>query len=201
MNKKQPFFLKNPFHASTVPERSVNAPSDAERRLIELCSVPLAEAMKILETSSRGLSGDEAQRRLDRFGPNELAHLQRKGFWADIFQRLKSPLVVQLLVIALISAFLGEFSASVIVGAMILLSVGLSYILDRRSSRAVDSLGKRVQSRTYVLRDGKEMEVRISEVVPGDIVLLQAGSIVPADLRLIAAKDFFVGESSLTGES
>mgnify|MGYP000924042525 CR=1 FL=1 len=201
MNKKQPFFLKNPFHASTVPERSVNAPSDAERRLIELCSVPLAEAMKILETSSRGLSGDEAQRRLDRFGPNELAHLQRKGFWADIFQRLKSPLVVQLLVIALISAFLGEFSASVIVGAMILLSVGLSYILDRRSSRAVDSLGKRVQSRTYVLRDDKEMEVRISEVVPGDIVLLQAGSIVPADLRLIAAKDFFVGESSLTGES
>ena len=84
---------------------------------------------------------------------------------------------------------------------MVLLSVGLSYILDRRSSRAVESLGKRVQSRTLVLRDGQETEIKISDVVPGDIVLLQAGSIVPADLRLLAAKDFFVSQSALTGES
>ena len=130
-----------------------------------------------------------------------MSHGKRLGFWADIFRRCRSPLVVQLLIIALVSAFIGEFKSSVIVGAMILLSVGLSYILDRRSSLAVDSLGKRVQSRTLVLRDGQETEIRISEVVPGDIVLLQAGSIVPADLRLLAAKDFFVSQSALTGES
>jgi Mg2+-importing ATPase len=115
--------------------------------------------------------------------------------------RFRSPLVIQLLVIALVSAVIGELKSAVIVGAMILLSVGLSYILDRRSSRAVESLGKRVQSRAFTLRDGVETEVRISEIVPGDIVLLQAGSIVPADLRLITAKDFFVSESALTGES
>ena len=79
--------------------------------------------------------------------------------------------------------------------------MGLSYILDRRSGQAVENLGKRVQSRTFVLRDGTESEVRISDIVPGDVVLLQAGSIVPADLRLIAAKDFFISESALTGES
>jgi Mg2+-importing ATPase len=201
MNKNKPFFLKNSFQTSGASVRSVNANRDAERRLMELCSIPLQEAMKVLDTTPRGLNGDEAQYRLARFGPNELAHFQRKGFWVDILQRFQSPLVIQLLVIALISTLLGEFPSSAIVGAMILLSVGLSYMLDRRSSRAVDSLGKRVQSRTYVLRDGRETEVRISEVVPGDIVLLQAGSIVPADLRLIAAKDFFVAESSLTGES
>ena len=84
---------------------------------------------------------------------------------------------------------------------MVLLSVGLSYVLDRRSSNAVESLGKRVQSRTLVLRDGKEKEIKLSDIVPGDIVVLHAGSIIPADLRLLAAKDFFVSQSALTGES
>ena len=85
---------------------------------------------------------------------------------------------------------------------MILLSVGLSYVLDRRSNKAVEALGKRVQSSSVVaLRDGKEVEIPISEIVPGDVVLLQAGSIIPADLRLITAKDFFMSQSVLTGES
>jgi Mg2+-importing ATPase len=71
---------------------------------------------------------------------------------------------------------------------MILLSVGLSFILDRRSSRAVEALGKRVQSRVIVLRDNLESEIPISDIVPGDIVILQAGSIIPADLRLISCQ-------------
>jgi len=115
--------------------------------------------------------------------------------------RIKSPLVIQLLIIAAVSALIGQATSSIIVGMMILLSVGLSYILDSRSNREVESLGKRVQSRTYVLRDGKEIEIRMSEVVPGDVVLLQAGAIVPADVRIISAKDFFLSESVLTGES
>jgi Mg2+-importing ATPase len=172
-----------------------------ERRLIRLCTVPLEDAFRELETGFEGLSSKEAERRLDEYGPNELAHARRLGFWGDIFERLKSPLVLQLLIIALVSAVIGEFKSTVIVGAMIALSVGLSYALDSRSSRAVDALGKRVQSRALVLRDGRETEVRISDIVPGDIVILHAGSIVPADLRLVAAKDFFVSQSALTGES
>ncbi len=175
--------------------------TEDERRLIELCVVSSQEALDSLETSSRGLSDAAAEERLGEYGPNELSHLKRAGFWADMFQRFRSPLVIQLLVIAAVSAAIGQFKSTVIVGAMVLLSVGLSYILDRRSTVAVESLGKRVQSRTFVLRDGKESEIRISEIVPGDIVLLQTGSIVPADLRLLAAKDLFVSESSLTGES
>ncbi len=172
-----------------------------ERRLMELCALPLQEALDALATSPEGLPADDAAKRLDEVGPNELSHVKRLGFWADLFQRLKSPLVVQLLIIALVSGVIGEWKSTLIVSAMVVLSVGLSYVLDRRSSRAVESLGKRVQSRAFLLRDGAETEVRISEIVPGDIVLLHAGSIIPADLRLIAAKDFFVSESALTGES
>jgi len=197
---KKGFFARfsNGSGTQASPPRTLN---DHERQLAELCTVPIKEALGTLKATLRGLSAEEAERRLDEYGPNELSHLKRLGFWADMFHRLKSPLVVQLLVIVLVSSLIGELKSTVIVGAMILLSVGLSYVLDRRSSRAVESLGKRVQSRTFVLKDGAESEIRMSEIVPGDIVLLQAGSIVPADLRLISAKDFFVSQSALTGES
>mgnify|MGYP005844933657 CR=1 FL=1 len=172
-----------------------------ERHLLEICSLPLQDAFDALQTSRRGLASEEVEHRLDEFGPNELAQTRRLSFWRDILERCKSPLVVQLLVIAMVSGVIGEIKSTLIVSAMVLLSVGLSYILDRRSTQTVDALGKRVQSRTLVLRDGEETEVKISEVVPGDVVLLHAGSIVPADLRLLSAKDFFVSQSALTGES
>ena len=175
--------------------------SEHERRMVELCAVSVQEAIKALNSTPKGLSTEEAERRLDKYGANELAHAKQLGFWGDIFRRCKSPLVIQLLAIAAIAGVIGEAKSAVIVGAMVVLSVGLSYILDRRSSRAVETLGKRVQSRALVLRDGIETEIKITDVVPGDIVLLHAGSIIPADVRLLTAKDFFLSQSSLTGES
>jgi Mg2+-importing ATPase len=169
--------------------------------MVELCAVSEQEAIEKLKSSVTGLSEEEAEKRLNKYGANELAHTKELGFWADIFRRCKSPLVIQLLVIAAIAGFIGEAKSAVIVGLMVVLSVGLSYILDRRSSRAVETLGKRVQSRTLVLRDGVEIEIKITDVVPGDIVQMQAGSIVPADVRLLVAKDFFLSQSALTGES
>ncbi len=188
-------------NGSGVQSPSQRPPDRDERQLVELCTIPVEEALGTLKTTPLGLRAEDAEKRLDEYGPNELSRLKRLGFWADMAHRMRSPLVVQLLVIAFVSGFIGELKSAAIVTAMIVLSVGLSYVLDRRSSRTVESLGKRVQSRTFVLRDGAETEVRISEIVPGDIVLLQAGSIVPADLRLIATKDFFVSQSALTGES
>ena len=181
--------------------RIPQAQAENERRLVAMCAVPVGETLAALRTGPRGLSAEEAERRLEEFGPNELARSKHLGFWADIFLRCRSPLVVQLLIIATVSGIIGDLESSGIVGAMILLSVGLSYVLDRRSGRAVEALGKRVQSRTLVVRDGQETETRISEVVPGDVVVLHAGSIIPADLRLLAVKDFFVSQSALSGES
>ncbi len=189
------------FRPDSPGPRMLQEASEQERRLTDLCVIAAGEALAALGTGLRGLSSEEAEKRLDEYGPNELSHTRRVGFFADIFQRCKSPLVVQLLIITLISGAIGEIKSAIIVSAMVFLSVGLSYILDRRSSSTVEMLGKRVQSRTLVLRDGAQTEIRISEIVPGDIVLLHAGSIVPADLRLLTAKDFFVSESALTGES
>ncbi len=163
--------------------------------------MPEPEALRALGTAASGLDSEEAEHRLDEYGPNEMPSAKHLGFWADILHRCRSPLVIQLLVIAMVSGFIGELKSAVIVAAMVVLSVGLSYVLDSRSSRAVEALGRRVQSRTTVLRDGRETEVRTPEVVPGDIVLLQAGSIIPADLRLLSTKDFFVSQSALSGES
>ncbi|MCX7027668.1 MAG: magnesium-translocating P-type ATPase [Spirochaetes bacterium] len=174
---------------------------DNEKKLIKICLCTPEEGLAAMASSQGGLSSEEASTRLGHYGPNELTKPGKLGFWADMLERLRSPLVVQLLAITTISTLVGEYRSAIIVGAMILLSVGLSFILDRRSAGEIEALGKRVQSRTYVLRDGTEQEIKTSEVVPGDIVLLQAGSSVPADLRLIAAKDFFLGEAALTGES
>ena len=184
-----------------LPLKKTQTEPENESRMIRLCSCPVSETFAALQTTAQGLSSDDAQRNLGKYGPNEMPRAKSLGFWGDIFRRCKSPLVVQLLVIAIISGVMGDIASAFIVGAMVILSVGLSYILDRRSNRAVEALGKRVQSRAIILREGKETEVRISNVVPGDIVLLQAGSIIPADLRLIIAKDFYVSQSSLSGES
>lgn len=177
------------------------ATNQEEKEFIRLCSVPLSQALSEMASRLSGLTSEEAEDKLARFGPNETSQRTRLKPLQDLAKRAKSPLVLQLLVIAAVSGLIGEARATVIVSAMVLLSLGLSFVLDRRSSQAVERLGKRVQSRTLVLRDGVETEVRIAEVVPGDIVVLHAGSIIPADVRLITAKDFFVSESAFTGES
>jgi Mg2+-importing ATPase len=181
--------------------KSPHKTSEDENRLIKICGLGINETLTKLNTSLSGLTSDKAEELLSEFGHNELAHAKTYNFWIDIFNRLKSPLVIELLIIAVVSAIIGEAKSTMIVTFMVLLSVGLSYVLDRRSSKAVDALGKRVQSQAILLRDGKEIELPISEIVPGDLVLLQAGSIIPADLRLISAKDFYVSQSLLTGES
>ena len=119
----------------------------------------------------------------------------------DLLRRCSNPLSLQLLTIATVSFFLGDIRSAVVVGGMIFLSVFLSYIQEARSTRAVEKLRKLVKSTTTALRDGKEIEVSLEELVPGDLVLLAAGSLIPADIRVLAAKDLFVSQAALTGES
>lgn len=175
--------------------------TEDEKRLLEVCSANSIEAVQIMGSSDRGLSAEEAAQLLEKYGRNVISQTRHLNFLQDVLRRLMSPLVIQLLVIAIVSAVIGELKSTFIVSVMVLLSVGLSYVLDRRSSRAVETLGRRVQSRAMVFRDGRETELPLADLVPGDVVLLNAGSIIPADLRLLSAKDFFVSQSTLTGES
>ncbi|HMK44547.1 MAG TPA: magnesium-translocating P-type ATPase [Dissulfurispiraceae bacterium] len=196
-------FLYNVFMPSSIRNEAStpHARTEDEKRLQEISAADADRALQIMKSTEHGLSSQEAKRRLDRYGRNEISHVQHLNFFQDILRRLKSPLVIQLLVIGIVSGIIGELKSAVIVSAMVVLSVGLSYVLDNRSTRAVEALGKRVQSRSHLLRDGKEIELPLAKLVPGDIVLLQAGSIIPADLRLLSAKDFFVSQAALTGES
>ncbi|NTV02089.1 MAG: magnesium-translocating P-type ATPase [Chlorobiaceae bacterium] len=175
--------------------------SDDEHFLLKLCAEPADEVLRLMESSDGGLDDREASKRAARYGRNEISQSSRPSFLQDILHRLSSPLVIQLLLIAIVSAVMGQLTSTAIVGTMVLLSVGISYVLDRRSGNAVESLGKRVRSRAHVIRNGVEAELPIADLVPGDIVQLQAGSVIPADLRLISARDFFVSQASLTGEN
>lgn len=120
----------------------------------------------------------------------------------DLLHRCKNPLVVQLLVMAALFYWAADDPQSAtIVGMMVFLSVFLSYFQETRSSLAVEKLQKMVKTTVTVLRNGKEVDISLEDVVPGDVVVLAAGSLIPADLRVLAAKDFFVSQSALTGES
>jgi len=172
-----------------------------ERRLREACATDESAALSLLGSREGGLSKAEAEERLREFGPNVLAGERRKGFIAEIFLRFKDPLVLILLVICGFSYATGDVSSGTIVVGMIFISVFLAYFQERRSSDAAEKLELMVQASAEVVREGREIEIPISEVAPGDVIALAAGSIVPADLRILSAKDFFVTQAALTGES
>ncbi len=148
-----------------------------------------------------GLTAQEAEARLDRFGPNEPATTQHHSFLSDLLHVFMNPLVSILVIAAAASAFLGEKVDAGIIGVIVLLSAAIDLSQTYRSQHAVEKLRAQVAPTATVLRDGEWTEVRRRDVVPGDIVRLSAGDLVPADARLLTARDLFILQASLTGES
>lgn len=175
--------------------------SEDESRLVELCRCTPEEALSQMGVADQGLSEEAVEAARDKFGPNLLSHKVEQGVLGELFQRCKNPLVIQLLVICVVAVLMGDFRSATVVGGMIFLSVVLAYVQEHRSSKAVEELQAMVQTDCTVIRDGVECDLAVADIVPGDIVVLNAGAIIPADLRLLSAKDFFVSQSSLTGES
>jgi Mg2+-importing ATPase len=176
------------------------ATTDQERLLLEACSLSPEESFTRMGSREKGLTEEEAQEKRRAFGTNEVSTKQ-EGLLVRTYHRFANPLVVQLLVIAVVSFFMGDYRSTIVVGGMVLISVGLSSIQEERSGRSVEKLQAMVRTTVNVMRDGKESEIPLAEIVPGDVVVLDAGTLVPADLRLTATKDFFVSQSALTGES
>ncbi|MEI6350631.1 MAG: magnesium-translocating P-type ATPase [Verrucomicrobiota bacterium] len=175
--------------------------SEDEKRLVELCGQTAEETLLSLGVTENGLSEENVEAAREEFGLNVLSHRRERGILMELVDRCRNPLVIQLLVICIVAGLMGDFRSAIVVGAMIFLSVVLAYVQEHRSSKAVEKLQAMVQTNCAVIRNGVESELPIAEIVPGDIVVLDAGAIVPADVRLINAKDFFVSQSSLTGES
>ena len=164
-------------------------------------SLPESDLFAQLGSSANGLTSEQAEVILQKVGSNTVAAGGRHSMFRDLLERCRNPLVIQLLVIAAVSYFMDDIKSTIVVGGMVVLSVFLSYIQETRSSRAVEKLQKLVTTTVRVLRDGKETDLPLEQIVPGDIVILAAGSLIPADLRVLSAKDFFLTQSALTGES
>ena len=148
-----------------------------------------------------GLSGAEAARRLDEYGPNEPVPRKRFPAAVELAQLFANPLVIILLVAGAISALIGETADALIIVTLVLLGVATNFWHSHRSQRAVDRLRTSVMPTATVRRDGAFQEIPLREVVPGDVFRLSAGDLVPADARLLESRDLFIQQSMLTGES
>ncbi len=158
-------------------------------------------ALAELKSGAVGLSTDEARRRLEEYGPNELQAVRRVSAWHLLLEQFKNVLIIILLLATGLSAFLGEGIEAVVIGVIVLFAVGLGFVQEFRAERAIDALRKMAAPTATVLRDGNELEVPAQHLVPGDIILLQAGDRVPADVRLIESINLQIEEAALTGES
>ncbi|MBE3559317.1 MAG: magnesium-translocating P-type ATPase [Ktedonobacteraceae bacterium] len=154
-----------------------------------------------VRSSEQGLSGQEAQRRLAEAGFNEPVSVRHLPGIVQFLRLFLNPLVAILLIASFISALLGDVISAVIIDSIVLLSLLLNYFQTSRSQRAVEQLRAGVALTANVLRDGAWQEVPRRELVPGDVIRLQAGDLIPADARLLQATDLHVQQAALTGES
>ncbi|MFN3346469.1 MAG: cation-translocating P-type ATPase, partial [Candidatus Bipolaricaulaceae bacterium] len=174
----------------------------AELTKINWHALPAEEVLRRLGVArEQGLSSGEAQARLKEYGPNALPEAPPTPFWKRIILQLKSFLVLILLAATAISMALGDWIEAGAILAIVILNAVIGALQESRAEQALHSLKKMAAPEAQVLRNGVRQTIPARELVPGDIVLLEAGSIVPADLRLLETVHLRVDESSLTGES
>lgn len=162
---------------------------------------PTAASFAELATTKGGLSSAEAAVKLTRYGSNDAAAPKRAAPWLRFAQRFANPLVIILLVASALSAATGDVASFVIIAVIVLLSVLLDFVQESRARSAVDALRNQVALRADVRRDGAEVSLPVTQLVPGDIVRLSAGDMVPADDLLLESRDCVINQVMLTGES
>lgn len=202
---------------------SERAGARVSARLLEVAAMPADDTLEQFNTSIQGLVEPEAETRLAEHGPNSFAREEKKGFLYQLFVRLANPLNVLLIALSVISFATDDIDGGVIIAFMVVLSVTLSWVQEANANRAAETLRAMVKTTATVLRreeteerepvgEGEEDEpkvvykavrkqVPIDELVVGDLVQLSAGDMIPADVRLLSAKDLFINQSALTGES
>ena len=160
----------------------------------------LAAITAELGATGAGLDPAEAERRIALYGPNVLRPRRERALALQFLARFRNPLIILLLAAATISAFTGDVASFVIIAIVVVLSVTLDFVQEYRAGQAAERLKQSVALRTTVMRGGRPVEIAADRIVPGDVVLLKPGGLVPADGRVIEARDCFVNQALLTGE-
>ena len=172
-----------------------------DKTLDRFWDMPQRDLLALLQATPAGLTSDEAKQRLRQHGPNSLVGESRFAPLLGFLAFFANPLVLILLAASAISIVLGDHVGGTIIIAIVLLSVVVNFYMEFQARHAVEDIRKQVATTASVLRDGHELELPVAELVPGDIIRLNAGDLAPADARLLDSKDLHVRESALTGES
>jgi Mg2+-importing ATPase len=157
--------------------------------------------LKELGSQLGGLSEADAGSRLKQMGTNEIAREKRRSALMRLWDNIKNPLNILLMALGLVSFLTGDIRSTVVIFVMVVLGVVLRFFQEMRADNAAEKLQAMVSNTATLVRDGKEVEVSLKVLVPGDIVRLAAGDMVPADVRVLSAKDLFLNQAALTGEA
>jgi len=159
-----------------------------------------AEVMTALGTTERGLSSAESSARLEQYGPNDVSQIRQRPLLVQYLSHFKNLLVIILILAALVSIFAGELTSAVIIIVIVVASVTLDFFQEYKAGNAAELLRQKIITKAAVWRDEELQELPITVLVPGDIISLSAGDIIPADARILSSRDLFVNQSALTGE-
>jgi P-type Mg2+ transporter len=198
---------------SSKKPKSTSASVDSSKALIDIAQRDVDGVLHLFDTSLEGLNEAEAKRRLNKSGLNEIAREKAIAWYIQLLKTVTNPLSLLLIVLAIVSLLTGSATAAVIITIMVIFGGLLRFSQEFQSNKAAEKLRAMVSvtatvSRKDTIKDvapkqgitaGKEIAVKL--LVPGDIIFLSAGDMIPADVRLIAANDLFLSQSTLTGES
>jgi Mg2+-importing ATPase len=171
------------------------------RQLLEHARADTDTVLKELGSQLSGLSEAQADSRLKQFGTNEIAREKRQSALMRLLGNIKNPLVLLLLALGVLSFLTGDLRAMVVIFVMVVLGVVLRFFQEARADNAAEKLKAMVSSTAALVRGGNEEEISLKMLVPGDIIRLAAGDMVPADVRVLSAKDLFLNQAALTGEA
>ncbi len=185
-------------HPGHLTGESVAHVSD---ELLEKARANTETVLRELESRLDGLTQAEADSRLKQYGLNEITRERRQSALMRLLSNIKNPLILLLTALGVLSYLTGDVRATVVIFVMVILGVVLRFYQEIRADNAAEKLKAMVSNTATLVRDGKEAELPLKMLVPGDIIRLAAGDMVPADVRVLAAKDLFLNQSTLTGES
>jgi len=163
--------------------------------------LPIREIIELLDTNPSGIDYVIADERLSEFGKNEIEDTKKKTIFQMLLHQLTDFMILILIVVAIISGFLGDLTDTLIILAIIIINAAVGFVQEYRSEKAMEALKNMVPSYARVIREGHTLEIAATNLVPGDVVLLEAGNIIPADIRFFETHQIKVDESALTGES